>query len=481
MAALYLVHAAAAVILILASRLPRRARSRVTVGVAAAAAACGGLLAVLDGDPWRTTTAAGPAARAAGVAIACAWLLVAVLGPAGERWRTGALVGPATTGLALFATNRWVVPGLLFLLASSAATVALARRPAGQGAAALWIGLADAAIVAGLVAHALEAETWRLGGPFGGWPRWAVLGGAIARVGVVPRVGGWQTLRTPSAALLPLAAGGGFVAVARFVGGPLPWVGVALLAAAVVVLAWSLRSRALSAATVGAWPVSLMLAAVAINPSTSGRAAAAACLGVTLVALWPPSAGRARVPRGFGISFLPPFLGFGVVLSAAVVAFDRAAGAPTSWRSIPWTASAAILPLALAGGALLGLSAALQSRAASQEQAPALGTWIVAGAALVSGFLEPGGFLAPASVRVLYGVAIAVGLGAVYVSIALHHEDAIGPIAEGPDATHFEVGTLSLEGRLEVVARWAALVVLAGTAGVVGWLTLDGLRNGFLS
>lgn len=478
MPVLYFAHALAAGALVVVGRLPRRARATATMAVCALAGACGVLLAIVGGDPWRTTSPHDAATAIAGAAIAGAWLAAAVLGPPGERWRTGALVGSTATGLALFAANDWVVPALLFWLASSVALVALTARR-GQTWAALWIVAGDAAVAIALLAHA-GTDSWRLPATVTGWPRWLLLGAAIVRAGAIPRVGSWQSLRSSSAAALPLAAGGAFVVVDRFVGGPLPWAGVGLLAGSVVVLVWSLWARSLVAATVGAWPALVMLAAAAIAPAATERAGIAACLGATLVALWPSSAGRARVPRGFALAFLPPFIGFGAVTSAAVVAFDRAASAPTSWRSAPWTTSAAILPLAVAGGALLGLNAALQSRAARQERAAAFGTWLVAGAALVVGFADPGG-AALGRVRVLYAVATLVGLAAVYASVAAHHADEIGPIAEGPDATRFEDGLISLSGRIETAFALATGVVAIGTGAAVLWLAYEGLRTGFLS
>ena len=181
------------------------------------------------------------------------------------------------------------------------------------------------------------------------------------------------------------------------------------------------------------------------------------------------------------IAFLPPFIGFGVVLSAAVAAFDRAAGAPTSLESAPWTGSAAILPLALAGGVVLGLNAALQSRAAAREPGPAFATWALSAAALVAGFVEPGASTSPGRVRLLYAVAAAVGVAAIYISLARHHEEEIGPIEEGPDATLFDAGLVTLSRPLEAALTWATLAVVTASALGVGWLTYEGLKTGFLS
>lgn len=478
---LYLGHVVAALVLVGVGRLPRRLRGDATVAVCAVGIAAGVGLVIADGHAWRTTLLDESSALIVGSASACAWLLAAVLGPAWERWRAGALVGVASTGVALFAANQWIVPALLFWLAAGVAVAVLTLRPGGQGVAFLWMGAADAAVVAGLVMHAVDTGSWRAPGLLSGVARWLVFGGGLARAGVLPRIGIWQTLRSSAAAMLPLAAGGSFVAMHRFVGGPLPWAGVALLAAGVVVLAWSLRAAALSASTLGAWPVLLMLAASVISPAAVGRAGLSCCLAVTLVALWPSSAGRARVPRGFALAFLPPFVGFGVVVSAAVVAFDRAAGAPTSLHSAPWTGAAAILPLAVAGGALLGLNAALQSRAAPRERPAGLATWLVAAGSLVAGFVSPGGFLAPGRVRILYGIAALIGFGAFYASVAAHHEDEIGPIEESRDATQFDPGLMTISRRLEKGLVWTAAAFALGAAVAVMWLTFDGLRNGFLS
>jgi hypothetical protein len=481
MPALVLVHAVAAAVLVAGARLPRRVRSRWAVTVSIGGAAAGLALAVLGDGEWRTIGLGLDTGRIVGTGIACAWILAAVLGPAGERWRTGALVGTASAGLALFAGNQWVAPALLFWTCSGAALVALMLRSRGHGVAAAVIGAADAALVLAVVGAALDAETWSLGGPLTGWPRWLALAALLARAGAIPRVGPWQSLRSPAAAGLPLLVAGSFVVMTRLVGGPLPWAGVGLLAAAVGVLALALAGRALVASTVGAWPVLLMLAAVAISPSTAGRAGLAACLSVALVAAWPSSAGRARMPRGLGLAFLPPFVGFGVVLSAAVAAFDRASGAPTSLDSAPWTGAAAILPLALAGGVVLGLNATLQSRAAAREAGPALATWVFSGAALVTGVLEPGAFGEPAGVRALYGIAGALGVAAVYISLRRRHEEEIGPIEEGPDAPLFDPGLSTFSRRAEALLTWAAAALVVAAAAGVGWLTFEGLKNGFLS
>jgi hypothetical protein len=224
-----------------------------------------------------------------------------------------------------------------------------------------------------------------------------------------------------------------------------------------------------------------MLAAVSISPATAGRAGLAACLAVAIVAAWPSSAGRARMPRGLGMAFLPPFVGFGVVLSAAIAAFDRAADAPTSLDSAPWTAAAAILPVALAGGVVLGLHATLQSRAASRELAPAIATWILAGAALVAGFVEPGASDQPGRVRLLYAIAAAIGVAAVYVSLRRRHEEEIGPIEEGPGAPLFDPGLVTFSRRADTALTWAAATLVVAAAAGVGWLTFEGLKTGFLS
>src|SRR5918999_5800336 len=101
MPALYLSHAVAAALLVVGARLPRRARSRWAVIVALVGAVAGAGLAIASDGQWRTTTMAPEIGRLIGAGIACAWLLTAVLGPAGERWRTGAYVGVASTGLCL--------------------------------------------------------------------------------------------------------------------------------------------------------------------------------------------------------------------------------------------------------------------------------------------------------------------------------------------------------------------------------------------
>jgi hypothetical protein len=481
MAGLVLCHAVAGLLLVAASRLPRRVRARAAIGVAVVGAACGAALALSGDGAWRTLSMDDDVARVVGTGIGCAWVLAAVLGPPGERWRTGALVGVAGSGLALFAGNGWVVPALLFWLASGTAVVVLTLRPRGQGLASVWQGLADGAVVVALVGFALEHETWSLPDRLTGWSRWVALGGLLARAGVVPRLGPWQSLRSSAAAGLPIGIAASFVVMERFVGGPLPWLGVGLLGAGVVVLGLALAGRTLVASMLGAWPVSVMLAASAVSPATTAVAGAAATLAVALVGAWPSSAGRSRIPRGLAISFLPPFVGFGVVLSAAIAAFDEAARAPTSLDSAPWTGAAAILPLALAGGVVLGLSAALQSRAAAREPGPALATWVLAVAALAAGFLDPGAVGDDGRVRALYAVAAAAGVIAVYVSLARHHEDDIVAVEEGPDSPLFDAGLLRVPARVEGALAWASVAALVASAAGVGWITFEGLKNGFLS
>src|SRR5918992_1662550 len=114
MSMLYLAPAACSVLLVAGARLPRRARSRWGVAVALAGAAAATGLAVAGERDWRTTSLDADVALVVGAGSACAWVLAAVLGPAGERWRTGALVGIASAGFGLFAGNQWVAPGLLF-------------------------------------------------------------------------------------------------------------------------------------------------------------------------------------------------------------------------------------------------------------------------------------------------------------------------------------------------------------------------------
>jgi hypothetical protein len=485
-AALTVGHGALGFLCLAAAFLPERARGVVVRMIATGGVAVGIALVVArsSGDAWRTIRLDSTGAAVAGAAAACAWLLVAVLQLGTERWRIGALVGVAATGLAGFASNQWLVPALLFWLCSSAAIAAVSVHATAPVVTWLGLGVSDGLLAIALVLPATSGEEWRLVNPVEGWSFWMVVAAALVRVGIVPKVGAWGVMGSPAAPVLPLLVGGGFALVGGPATRPEPWLALALLAVALGVVGYALARVRASLSAAAPWPVLVSMGVAFLAPEEAGVAALGALLPVAALALWHESSARTRPGRALVLAFVPTTAGFAAVVAGATASFDRAVGGSDLEAAVPWMAASALLPVALAGSVVLG---ARIGRGAWEGSAPvrtaaldgAVAVLVIA--SLIAG-LSPTG---PLSFRWqdetwLYLLALLCGSWA--AAEAWRRRSSGGAVsAHAPEPEpRPPLGVLTVGSRPGRVLTWVAAVLGLAMAGGVTWITVEGLRRGFL-
>lgn len=478
---LFLAHAAIAIFMIFTRPLPEPGRARLVRAGAVAGMGAAGVLFFTRGTEasWGAARLDPASGAISAVAIFCAWALVATGVGGRGRWDVGALVGAAATGLALFATSRWIVPAMLFWVVVSLATAASVPRSRRSAAVWLVLALSDASFVGGSIALSLEAETWRLPAAVEGWFVVPLVAAILLRAGVVAGEGTWELSSGPQTALLPLVIASGFALVPSVSGGDEIYVALGILLIAITLAAWSVFSSSASTGLIGAWITSTMLAATWIDPAVLARAGVTALLGATVIALWPASAGRAHAERGLLLAAVPLTVGFGVIVGGAVVSFERARTATTVLESAPWSAFGALLPVALAAGVTLGAGLGRRREPERYEPAAVLATWGIVGIALLLG-LSPrpdlafsGGGSAATRGMLLYVVAALIAAGAARLVGAAPRatmEAVPPPIAPGPRLSGVPARAVAL----------AAAVAAVPTLGAVASFTYHGLRTGFL-
>lgn len=445
-----------------ASASPRTRRRAVELASGAGVLLGAGLVAAgqWDADPWRTVVFDSSSATPAGIVAAAAWLVTGALAGRSPRVEGAALTGVAATGLVLGVAGRYVVPALLFWLCSSLALAAIAR------STSRWVVLAvsDAALCVGAIVHVASTDEWTWDGLEGG----ALIAVALA---AVVRAGGFLT--GPGG--LTLVTGGGVALAAARFETPEPLLAVVFVVLAGAVAAVGLLRPAAGPAVVAAWSAALALALCAAAPEHAALAATAAALAVAACELWPSTEGRGGVARGLLVSSVPLTAGFGIVASGTAEAFALATGNGDD-RAL-WTIAAVLLPAVFAGGVLAGARAARADGSGFVPEA-VLATWVLLGAALATGIVpalvgatEPLGDSGGAFALQLFALAAGAGAGlfARRSSLQLERPGAGLVRAEVPAPVH-----------LAPPARWAAAAVAASTIAAAGWLTVDGLRVGFL-
>ncbi len=469
--------------LVATASLPQSLRSRFVTAGAAAGVTLSVLLALSGGDDqtWRTTLLTSEAATVVGLSGACAWLLVGLLDLGSGRWDQASLVGVSVSGLALFASNRWLVPGLIFWMCAALAVAVGIRTEGAGGWAGLAAALSDAAVVAVLVVHGIDRGEWGMPAPLSGWELYVVLGAAALRSGAFPGVGPFELTRY-RAALAPVVIGGSFALLLRVGARAEPWAGVALLVVALAVAGWTVAQRDPARAAVASWPIALCLGAAYVAPGVVPGAAAAALVIATLVVLWPLSPGRGRAERGLVLTFAPATAGFVVIVGAARAAFAHAVGAEGETASLAWTVAAALLPVTLAAGVVVGVRVARQSEPRGYEPAAVVGTWVVFAAAIVLGL----------AIRAVLGISAEVlgpperVLGLLVVALAAA---ALAAYLAGRTRTPLPAHGRGDVFRLEVTTGWPRAARVASTTapaitalalGATLWLAYEGLREGFL-
>jgi len=418
---------------------------------------------------WRTVSLGATDAALIAAAVGGAWILV--LADPRRHAVQVACVGFAATGLALFATNAWVVPAMLFWTVSSISLIAL--DPYASPLSRLVLAVADLGVIAALGFGALEAETWSARGALEGWPAWVALGAGILRTGAIPVVGVWGL----QAASLPLVTVGAF-AVLRLAGDlARPGVALVLLGLALFSAAWSALVRRPTVSVLGAWPVALMAACGYLVPEALPRAAVTAAVAVALASLWPVALGRAGAERGLVLALAPATLGFGVVVAATTHAFRQAAAETGVGEAGPWAAIAGLLPLAVAAGIWVGAAMGRRREPEHYEPAAVIATWGLVALAVLAGLAPSGELSWPSGGRGtwLAALAVAVGVGAARFFPHRAAPSVMVDAPEVPERSHVRLPR-TLKGLV------AGVTVGAGAAlvGVTVWVAYRGLLVGFL-
>ncbi|MGH2809021.1 MAG: hypothetical protein ACRDKT_17290 [Actinomycetota bacterium] len=484
MPVLFLGHAFLAVVALLG----REARDETRTQILQVLSGTGIALAVVlffapgAGDTWRTTLLEPDRAHLVGAAVACAWLVLLVLERIGGEgaWDAAVSIGVASSALALFGMNRWSVPALLFWGVAVLALAVLASRARRPGATRLGLALGSAALVAGIVVHALDADAWAWPREPSGWAQWLVIAAAVLMSGAIPGTGGWGLFGSrSSAAVLPLLTGASFLLLAsQRSDAPVVAVLVLLLSLACAVV--TIARKAVDIRFLGAWVVALMLSLALLDPGgdVAARAGFAAVVGITTLVLWPLSLGRAQIERGIVVAFVAITAGYNAIAGAASVAFEQATATDDVVAAAPWAAFSALLPVALAAGVALGARLGRHAEHEAYTVPGVLATWALFAAAVAWGVVpEDGG---GAGVW-LYVVAVVSGVGAARVS---RMRETVAPetivVPEGPPQHDVMFDPWSLGRREDGLALRVAVVLGAAAALATLVITYQGLKVGFL-
>jgi hypothetical protein len=423
-------------------------------------------------EPWRAIAFEPESAAIGGVAVACAWGLSMALDLGRDRWWVGAAVGVGSTASLGVAGAVWIVPALLFaggLFAASALTLARSNR-----AAWLAIAISDGALVAALAGYAMDAGAWELPAEMRGAVAVPLAISLLLRGGAIPRTGLAITAGTPAAAIAPLVIGSAFVILVRLVERPEPVAAAAGLLCACVVALLAVARRPLAPALVGAWPVLLGAGLVLASDRAAVLASVAAIVGVTTVLLWPDALERGRLSRGFVLSSIAPNVMFGAIATAAADAFVNATSAADPTDAAAWVMTSALLPVAVAAGVALGVVVARAEPRGGYHPEAVFMTWMLLAGSVAAGFVVGAGGVYESvggmPAVVLFGGALVCGA----IAARRVRERHLPPVEALAPAV------LTAPRELGVWAAGAAFAGLIATAAAIGWLTIDGLRVGFL-
>lgn len=473
---LFLSHTVIAIAAVLLKGLDRGPRERFAQGAAVAGGVSGLALffaSPLLGDTWRTTEMTPSGTRLAGIAIAAAWIVVAV----GERsrgegrWDVVALTGVASTAMCLFSVNRWTVPALLFAGIASLSIALLHERPGvAVGATATGMTLLGGS----LLWHVVHEGEWSLPVPLTDMRLWMAVAAAVA-FALVPILSDSEKRPGPTA---PLALGLAFAILGSVARGAGPVVALALVVAALVAVVRSLFVEKASQREVLAWVVALTVGLAALSPNlyVTTRAGIAGILGAAAIALWPLSLGRGQIERGILVAFVAVTAGSNALAAAATHAFDRATTLEEVLEAAPWAAISGILPIALAAGVALGALVGRNPEPEEYTRSGVLGSWTLVVLSVIVGLFPylgdaagDGGIAGPG----LYIVAVVAGLG------AARYAGSLGAAPIPPTRT-----SRFLEVPIHVpwprAAQLAVVTLGAATAVALVALTYQGLRLGFL-
>lgn len=456
-------------------------RARVLLYAVGAVAGVTLFVVASSDESWRTVTL-GPASAIAGAAIACSFVLAAVLDLRTDRWRVPTLVGIAGTSTVLAVSNDWLVPGLLFWTCSTLALAAIGR-DAHQGAS-LWVTLfaSDALLYAALVGWGLSAERWTMPGTLEGWMFYLALAAIVLRSGVVPYFGVWRMLDSQAVSAIPIVAGGAFALGERFVFGSAPLEAAALIATALVVALWGTIVRNPPFAVMGTWPIALLLGAALASRSAATAASLGAVIAVSLFALW-PQASSAAPARGIVLAFVPPGVGFWAVLAAATYSFGRIIEAPDVLEETSWVVVSALLPFAVATAVSVGARVA-RARGDVSLKPAVVASWGLLAVSFVAGLfpeaildLDEAAVPDPSRTGLLFGAALVLGAAGGWFA---RKRTWAGRTPHTGAPRNFRHRGPTLGRRSLLALDWTALTLGIGTVAAAAWITLEGLRSGFL-
>lgn len=435
-------------------------------------------LALFFGSPfldeaWRTAEMTPSGTRLAGMAVAAAWIVVAVgeRSRGGGRWDIVALTGAAATALCLYSLNRWTVPALLFAGIASLAISLLHERP-GVGIAATATGMA--LLGGAMLWHTLDASTWDLPTPLTEATLWVAVAAGIS-FALVPILSEAEERPSPIA---PLALGLAYATFGSVARGSGPVVALILVVVALVAVVRSLLVQKASQRVVLAWVVALTLGLAALSPDlyVTSRAGIAGILAASAIVLWPLSLGRGQIERGLLVAFVAVTAGFNALAAAATHAFERATTLERVIEAAPWAAIAGILPVALAAGVALGALVGRNPEPESYTRSGVLGSWslvlltvIVGVSPYLGDAAGDGGVAGPG----LYVVAVVAGVG------AARYAGRWGA-AEAPPAEIARFLDVPIHVPWPRVASLGFMGLGAATAAALVVLTYQGLRTGFL-
>jgi hypothetical protein len=190
--------------------------------------------------------------------------------------------------------------------------------------------------------------------------------------------------------------------------------------------------------------------------------------------LWPDALERGRLSRGFVLSSIAPNVVFGALATAASGAFLAATTVTDPATTAAWTAVSALLPVAVASGVALGVVTARAEVGGGYHPEAVFMTWLLLAGSVAAGLLlgVGGVYGALGGIPALILVASALACGMVAGIRARRRqlpppEPLAGVILRPP----------------RDLGRWAlgaTLVLLVAAAATTTWMTIDGLRIGFL-
>jgi len=450
---------------------PQRSRFAQALAVAGGTIALAMFFAAPLLDPWRTLGVTPSAVRIAGIATATAWIVVAVAerSRGGGRWDVVAATGVASTALCMYSLSNWTVPALLFGGIAGLATAMTHER---AGVVHGLVGLGTALLGGALVWDTLASESWRLPQPLPEPRLWLAVAGASAFAAAA--IASESSSRPTSAT--PLALGLGFVTLNAVALASGPVVALVVVVVALVAVIRTLTKEAVPQRVVAIWVVALTfaLAALSANLYVITRSAIAGVLAAAVIRLWPLSLGRAQIERGILVAFVAVTAGFNAIAAAAEYAFERSTATESVLDAAPWAAVSALLPVALAGGVVLGASVGRNPEPEDYTRSGVLGSWALVILSLIVGVFpyvgdQEAGLRGPA----LYLVAVAIGAAAVRYAPRI----GAAPTAPVGDSRFLDVPLAVPWPRAAVLVTYGVAVVTA--CGILA-ATFQGLRVGFL-